>query len=78
MIIGIPSEIKTGERRVAMSPVNVKSLTDKGIKVLFQANAGDASGYPDAEYEQAGATITTDRAEIFAAADILLQVQTFG
>jgi H+-translocating NAD(P) transhydrogenase subunit alpha len=78
VIIGIPSEIKTGERRVAMSPVNVKSLTDKGIKVLFQANAGDASGYPDAEYEQAGATITTDRAEIFAAADILLQVQTFG
>ncbi len=78
MIIGIPSEIKTGERRVAMSPVNVKSLTDKGIKVLFQANAGDASGYPDAEYEQAGATITTDRAEIFAAADIVLQVQSFG
>ena len=78
MIIGIPSEIKTGERRVAMSPVNVKSLTDKGIKVLFQANAGDASGYPDAEYEQAGATITADRAEIFAAADILLQVQSFG
>jgi len=78
VIIGIPSEIKTGERRVAMSPVNVKSLTDKGIKVLFQANAGDASGYPDAEYEQAGATITTDRAEIFAAADILLQVQSFG
>ena len=78
MIIGIPSEIKTGERRVAMSPVNVKSLTDKGIKVLFQANAGNASGYPDAEYEQAGATITTDRAEIFAAADILLQVQSFG
>ena len=78
MIIGIPSEIKSGEQRVAMSPVNVKSLTDKGIKVLFQANAGDASGYPDAEYEQAGATITTDRAEIFAAADILLQVQSFG
>tara|TARA_B110000503_G_scaffold134547_1_gene213745 strand:- start:2229 stop:3431 length:1203 start_codon:yes stop_codon:yes gene_type:complete len=78
VIIGIPSEIKTGERRVAMSPVNVKSLTDKGIKVLFQANAGNASGYPDAEYEQAGATITTDRAEIFAAADILLQVQSFG
>ncbi len=78
MIIGIPSEIKTGERRVAMSPVNVKSLTDKGIKVLFQANAGDGSGYPDAEYQQAGATITTDRAEIFATADILLQVQSFG
>ena len=59
MIIGIPSEIKTGEQRVAMSPVNVQSLTDKGIKVLFQANAGDARGYPDAEYRAAGATITS-------------------
>lgn len=78
MIIGIPSEIKTGEKRVAMSPANVQSLTDKSIKVLFQANAGSAAGYPDAEYTAAGATITADRAEIFASADIILQVQSFG
>ncbi len=78
MIIGIPSEIKSGEQRVAMSPANVQSLTDKGIKVLFQTNAGDAAGYPDAEYAAAGATITTDRADIFAQADIILQVQSFG
>ncbi|MDB9952094.1 Re/Si-specific NAD(P)(+) transhydrogenase subunit alpha [Porticoccaceae bacterium] len=78
MIIGIPSEIKTGEKRVAMSPANVQSLTDKSVKVLIQANAGSAAGYPDAEYTAAGATITADRAEIFASADIILQVQSFG
>jgi len=78
VIIGIPSEIKSAEQRVAMSPVNVQSLTDKGIKVLFQTNAGSAAGYPDAEYAAVGATISTDRAEIFAQADIILQVQSFG
>ena len=78
MIIGIPSEIKTGEKRVAMSPANVQPLTDKSVKVLIQANAGSAAGYPDAEYTAAGATITADRAEIFASADIILQVQSFG
>ncbi|MDA9096038.1 NAD(P) transhydrogenase subunit alpha [Porticoccaceae bacterium] len=61
-----------------MSPANVQSLTDKSVKVLIQANAGSAAGYPDAEYTAAGATITADRAEIFASADIILQVQSFG
>ena len=78
MIIGIPSEIKAGEKRVAMSPANVQSLTDKSVKVLIQAGAGSAAGYPDAEYTGAGAQVTTDRAELFASADIILQVQSFG
>ena len=78
MIIGIPSEIKTGEQRVAMSPANVQSLTGKSVKVLLQANAGSAAGYPDAEYTAAGATITANRKEIFASADVILQVQSFG
>ncbi|MDC0089720.1 Re/Si-specific NAD(P)(+) transhydrogenase subunit alpha [Porticoccaceae bacterium] len=78
MIIGIPAEIKSAEKRVAMSPANVQSLTDKGVKVLFQTNAGDAAGYPDGLYTGAGATISADRVEIFAQADIILQVQSFG
>jgi NAD(P) transhydrogenase subunit alpha len=78
VIIGIPSEIKAGEKRVAMSPANVQSLTDKSVKVLIQAGAGSAAGYPDAEYTGAGAQVTTDRAELFASADIILQVQSFG
>lgn len=78
MIIGIPKEIKSGEQRVAMIPANVESLTGRGLKVLFQAGAGAAAGYPDADYTAAGATVTEDRAEIFAQADIVLQVQSFG
>tara|TARA_B100000795_G_scaffold268093_1_gene254304 strand:+ start:330 stop:1553 length:1224 start_codon:yes stop_codon:yes gene_type:complete len=78
VIIGIPTEIKTGEKRIAMSPTNVQSLTDRSIKVLIQENSGSAAGYPDGEYIAAGAIIITDRTEIFASADIILQVQSFG
>jgi NAD(P) transhydrogenase subunit alpha len=78
VIVGIPSEIKTGEKRVAMSPANVKTLTDRMVKVLIQKNAGSAAGYPDSEYKAAGAATIADRAEIFATADIILQVQSFG
>jgi len=78
VIIGIPSEIKTGEKRVAMSPANVQSLTDKSVTVLVQKNAGSAAGYPDAEYNAAGAATIANREEIFATADIILQVQSFG
>lgn len=49
MLIGIPSQIKTGEKRVVMSPVNIQSLTDKSGEVLIWANAVSA-GYPDADY----------------------------
>ncbi|MGB2155149.1 MAG: Re/Si-specific NAD(P)(+) transhydrogenase subunit alpha [Porticoccaceae bacterium] len=78
MIIGIPSEIKAGEKRVAMSPANVQSLTDRGVKVVVQAGAGIAAGYPDAEYTAVGAEVNADRSALFASADIILQVQSFG
>jgi H+-translocating NAD(P) transhydrogenase subunit alpha len=76
--VGIPSEIKAGEKRVAMSPANVQSLTDRGVTVRVQTGAGTAAGYPDADYAAVGATLTTDRSEIFAKSDIILQVQSFG
>jgi NAD(P) transhydrogenase subunit alpha len=76
--VGIPSEIKAGEKRVAMSPANVQSLTDRGVTVRVQAGAGTAAGYPDADYAAVGATLTADRSEIFAKSDIILQVQSFG
>jgi NAD(P) transhydrogenase subunit alpha len=78
VIIGIPSEIKTGEVRVAMVPSNVEAMVSKGAKVLMQSGAGVNAGYLDAEYEAVGATFTDDRAEIFATADIVIQVQSFG
>ena len=78
MIIGIPKEIKTGEQRVAMTPANIEFLINKGLQVLLQTDAGSAAGYPDAAYTAAGATLISDRAEIFTKADIILQVQSFG
>jgi NAD(P) transhydrogenase subunit alpha len=78
VIIGIPSEIKPGERRVAMSPSNVLALAKKEVDVFFQSGAGKLAGYPDEDYAAAGATIVDARSDIFAAADIILQVQTFG
>ena len=78
MIIGIPKEIKTGEQRVAMTPANIEFLINKGLQVLLQTDAGSAAGYPDAAYTAAGATLISDRAEIFSKADVILQVQSFG
>ncbi|MDE0841876.1 MAG: NAD(P) transhydrogenase subunit alpha [Porticoccaceae bacterium] len=78
MIIGIPSEIKTGEARVAMVPSNIEAMVGKGVKVMMQTGAGVSAGYLDAEYVSVGATFTDDRAKIFATADIVVQVQSFG
>ena len=78
MIIGIPSEIKDGENRVAMSPENVLAFSSLGIKVLLQTEAGVAAGYSDQSYVDAGASLILDRGELFAAADIIVQVQGLG
>jgi len=78
VIIGITKELVGGEKRVAMSPDNVKSLTDSGVEVQIQQDAGKAAGFADSDYTAAGAAIVSDRDAIFEAADILLQVQSFG
>lgn len=78
MIIGITKELIEGEKRVAMCPANVQSFTDSGIDVQVQKDAGRAAGYMDGDYKAAGAKIIEDRAQLFKAADILLQVQSFG
>jgi NAD(P) transhydrogenase subunit alpha len=61
-----------------MCPANVQSFTDSGIDVQVQKDAGRAAGYMDGDYKAAGAKIIEDRAQLFKAADILLQVQSFG
>jgi NAD(P) transhydrogenase subunit alpha len=78
VIIGIPTELKAGESRVAMVPANVEVWTKKGCEVLVQAGAGALAGHLDSAYQQAGATLVAAREEIFARADIVLQVQSFG
>jgi NAD(P) transhydrogenase subunit alpha len=56
MRLGIPKETSAGERRVALIPETVARLGD-GVDVIVEAGAGDAAGFPDAAYTEAGATI---------------------
>jgi H+-translocating NAD(P) transhydrogenase subunit alpha len=78
MIVGVPRESFPGERRVALVPVVVPNLTKAGFAVLVEAGAGAGAGYPDAEYVSKGAKIVGSRAEVFRAADIVVQVLCYG
>ncbi|CAN5564019.1 alanine dehydrogenase [soil metagenome] len=75
MRVGIPSEIKTNENRVAITPAGVFELTGRGHEVLVQAGAGVGSGILDADYVAAGATIAATAGEVWASADLLLKVK---
>jgi alanine dehydrogenase len=59
MIIGIPTEVKTGENRVAITPDGVRALIRLGHRVQVQFGAGDGSSFRDAEFVAAGATLVT-------------------
>ena len=78
MKIGIPKEKKQDENRVALTPSNAEVWIKKGQEILLEAGAGTRAGYIDSAYEQVGAKIVQSREEIFATADIVLQVQSFG
>jgi H+-translocating NAD(P) transhydrogenase subunit alpha len=78
VIIGVPKEIYPGERRVALVPAVLPTLTKAGFEVHVQTGAGFAAGYPDAEYAEKGAKIVADRGAIFAAADIIVQLLGYG
>ncbi|MBZ5527400.1 MAG: Re/Si-specific NAD(P)(+) transhydrogenase subunit alpha [Acidobacteriia bacterium] len=78
MIVGIPKESYPGERRVALVPMVIPSLTKAGFEVLVEAGAGVEAGYPDAAYVEKGAKIASDRAAVFAAADIVVQILCYG
>ncbi len=75
MRIGIPTEIKNNENRVAATPGGVHELVRHGHEVVVQAGAGLGSGNLDEAYRAAGATIATDAASVWAAGDLLLKVK---
>jgi len=60
MRIGIPTEVKDHEYRVALTPAGARALVEAGHEVLVQAGAGDGSGEPDGAYRAAGARIVPD------------------
>jgi H+-translocating NAD(P) transhydrogenase subunit alpha len=78
LIIGVPKEIYPGERRVALVPSVIPTLTKAGFEVHIQSGAGVEAGYIDSLYADKGAKILPDRAAVFAAADVIVQVLCYG
>lgn len=75
MIVGIPKEIKNQEYRVALLPSAAYQLVRRGHEVIVESTAGTGAGYPDADYEAAGAKVTKDHREVFEKADLLVKVK---
>jgi NAD(P) transhydrogenase subunit alpha len=78
VIIGIPKETYPGERRVALVPMVIPTLTKSGFGVVVESSAGLQAGYPDSQYIEKGAKIAASRAVLFQQADIVLQVLSYG
>src|SRR5580704_8495197 len=78
MKIGVATEKFQGERRVALVPAAVAVLKKSGLDVLIEQGAGREAGFIDAAYQEKGAQLCGSRAEIFAAADLLLCVRIAG
>ncbi|MDP6991279.1 MAG: Re/Si-specific NAD(P)(+) transhydrogenase subunit alpha [Candidatus Marinimicrobia bacterium] len=74
MIAAVLKETTAGENRVSATPQTVKELIKSGLTVRVQTGAGDASHYPDQDYQNAGAEICADAAATSANANIILKV----
>jgi len=75
MKIGVPSEIKDDEYRVALTPAGARELAERGHDVLVQSGAGLGSAIDDADYEGQGARILPDAPAVFDAAEMILKVK---
>ena len=75
MIIGIPKEIKDNEHRVSVPPAGVHEFTKRQHTVFVERHAGMGSGFADAEYFRAGATILESSAEVWSQAEMIIKVK---
>jgi len=73
--IGVPTEIKADEYRVAVTPAGVRELVEHDHEVLIQAGAGEGSAIGDEDYRAQGATIVPTAADVFDAAEMILHVK---
>jgi len=64
--IGVPAEVKDGERRIALDPIAVTDVVRAGFSVAVQAGAGVGAGFSDGDYKDAGADIVPDAADAWA------------
>jgi alanine dehydrogenase len=75
MRIGVPTEIKPDEYRVAITPAGVRELSARGHEVLVQAGAGEGSAMADRQFQAQGARIVPDAQSLFAQAELVLKVK---
>jgi alanine dehydrogenase len=73
--VGVPSEIKPDEYRVALTPAGVRELVSHGHSVFVQSGAGDGSGIEDSDYVSQGADVLADADAVFAAAEMIVKVK---
>ena len=78
MKVAVVRETFPEERRVALVPSVVPSLTKAGWQVILEAGAGEAAGFPDSEYQDKQVEIVGDRRAVFEQADVVLQVRSLG
>jgi alanine dehydrogenase len=75
MIIGVPKEIKDNEARVGVTPAGVKALTEAGHKLLVETQAGALSGFPDDEYQNAGAEMVGEPGYVWGKSEMVVKVK---
>jgi alanine dehydrogenase len=75
MIVGIPQEIKNNESRVGMTPAGVFELVKNNHTVYVQSNAGDGSGFFNADYQQAGAIILETIGQVYSISEMIVKVK---
>jgi len=75
MRVGVPTEIKADEARVALRPAGVRELVERGHQVFVQAGAGMGSSLTDEQYGAQGAVVVPDAAGLFDAADLIVKVK---
>ena len=75
MIVGVPTEIKTDEYRVALTPAGVRELVEHGHEVVVQAGAGEGSAIADEDYRSQGARVLPDAEAVFGEADMIVKVK---
>jgi alanine dehydrogenase len=75
MVVGVPKEVKTGEKRVAMLPSGVAAFVAHGHEVLVERGAGEASGIADAQFRQAGARIVDKPESVWRRSGMIVKVK---
>jgi alanine dehydrogenase len=75
VIVGVPTEIKTDEYRVALTPAGVRELVEHGHEVVVQSGAGEGSAIADEDYRSQGARIVPDADAVFGEAGLIVKVK---